>query len=102
MRELRLARGLTQEALAEQSGLSYKFVGEVERGGANPTLDTIESLASALGVGPGELVRTPHAFSETSVSESDYAIVRDALSSLQTVFGRVGPRKRRSRGRKST
>ncbi|MBI4680030.1 MAG: helix-turn-helix transcriptional regulator [Nitrospirae bacterium] len=30
----------TQEELGEKAGLSYKFVGEIERGEVNPSLDS--------------------------------------------------------------
>jgi len=56
IRELRRARGLTQESLGERAGLSYKFIGEVERGMANPTLDTLAGIATALDVDVPELV----------------------------------------------
>lgn len=99
LRELRLARGLTQEALAERSELSYKFVGEVERGSANPTLDTLDRLARALEIGIGELIPAGQPLSAATVSASDYAIVRDALTSLQNVFERVAPKRRQRRSR---
>jgi XRE family aerobic/anaerobic benzoate catabolism transcriptional regulator len=35
---LRRKKGLTQEKLAEQVGLSMKHIGEIERGRVNPTL----------------------------------------------------------------
>jgi len=39
---------MSQERLAARAGLSYKFVGEVERGSGNPTVDTLAALAGAL------------------------------------------------------
>lgn len=62
VRQLRQARGLTQQELAERTwdplsgtGRHDKWVGAVERGEGNPTLDTILSLADALEVEPAEL-----------------------------------------------
>ena len=55
MLQLRKARKLTQEQLGEQAGISYKFIGEVERGAVNPSLDSLVSIARALRVGVKEL-----------------------------------------------
>jgi transcriptional regulator with XRE-family HTH domain len=48
----RLQRGLTQAALAEFADLSLKYVGEIERGEANTTLEVLERLAAAVGWNP--------------------------------------------------
>lgn len=48
----RLRRGLTQAQLAEFADLSLKYVGEIERGEANTTLEAIERLADAIGWNP--------------------------------------------------
>ena len=50
--ELRLERGLTQEQLAEMSGLHRTYVSHIERELANITLDNLQMLAEALKV-PG-------------------------------------------------
>lgn len=54
---LRAAAGLTQEQLAERSGLTQQYISDLERGKGNPTIVTIYELAQALGAGPVELVR---------------------------------------------
>ena len=41
--------GLTQEALADRLGLSPQTLRKLERGVANPTLATLDRVASALG-----------------------------------------------------
>ncbi|HEX7151677.1 MAG TPA: helix-turn-helix transcriptional regulator [Thermoanaerobaculia bacterium] len=56
VRELRTARGWTQEHLAEESGMNWLQVGHIERGASDPKLSTIIRLAKALGVKPGELL----------------------------------------------
>jgi transcriptional regulator with XRE-family HTH domain len=55
LRELRRSKGLSQEALAELCGLHRTYVGSVERGERNISLDNIERLAAALGVAAREL-----------------------------------------------
>jgi transcriptional regulator with XRE-family HTH domain len=56
LRSLRKAKGVSQEELEFNSGLSKNVVGNLERGEANPTLTTIKALAKALGISPKELV----------------------------------------------
>ena len=47
---LRRAKGLSQEALADECGLHRTYVGSVERGERNVTLSTLEVFAKALRV----------------------------------------------------
>lgn len=53
--ELRHARGLTQEQLAERMGATQKTIDYYERRAANPSLDVITRCAEALGVSRAEL-----------------------------------------------
>ncbi len=46
---LRLDTGLTQQQLAERSGISQADISRYERGLGNPTRTTIEALAAVLG-----------------------------------------------------
>jgi XRE family aerobic/anaerobic benzoate catabolism transcriptional regulator len=107
LREWRGRRHLTQEQLAEASGLSYKFIGEVERGRGNPTLDTVARLADALDVSVSELMgeaerqRSPAA--EYRISKRDLQVVREAVASIgelvETITSppyRLKPRRKRS------
>jgi predicted ATPase/transcriptional regulator with XRE-family HTH domain len=48
LREYRQAAGLTQEALAEMSGVSIRGIQDLERGGSRPQKGTIQRLADAL------------------------------------------------------
>lgn len=50
IRDLRHARHLSQEQLADLSGLHRTYVGSVERSERNVTLSSIEMLAKALDV----------------------------------------------------
>lgn len=58
LRELRASRGLTQEQLCESAGVSVDAVNRIENGTRVPTIGTLASLATALGVEVGDLVRT--------------------------------------------
>jgi transcriptional regulator with XRE-family HTH domain len=50
LRELREAKGMTQESLAHEAGLDRTYISSVERGERNISLENIERLALALGV----------------------------------------------------
>jgi len=52
VRQRRKAKGITLEAFAHDVGLSYSYVGELERGRRNPTLKIVERIASALETDP--------------------------------------------------
>lgn len=56
VRERRQELGWSQERLAEESGLHWTYVGQVERGRRNVTLHNILKLAAGLGVGAAVLV----------------------------------------------
>lgn len=53
---IRREKGLTQEQLAERSGLSQQYLSGLERGRRNPTIVTIYELATALEVNFLELL----------------------------------------------
>lgn len=57
VRDLRSARKLTQEALAERAGISVDFLSLIERGRNSPSFENVDSLANALGVPVAELFK---------------------------------------------
>lgn len=57
VRRLRLERGLSQEALADQVELAVTYVGQIERGRRNPTLEVVERFARVLESDPLDLLR---------------------------------------------
>lgn len=56
IRELRLARGLSQRELAELTGMTKANVSRVENGRQHYTQRSIESIAAALKVPPSALL----------------------------------------------
>ena len=61
VRQLRQDRRLSQEALADAVGLAVTYVGQIERGRRNPTLNVVERFAEVLKVDPLELLKPPTA-----------------------------------------
>ena len=56
VRALRVARGMSQEALADAAGLHRTHVSLIERGRRSVRLETVERLAIALRVQPARLM----------------------------------------------
>jgi transcriptional regulator with XRE-family HTH domain len=50
IRAIRNAKGLTQQNLADASGLDYRYIGALERGERNFSMDTLEKVVLALNV----------------------------------------------------
>jgi tetratricopeptide (TPR) repeat protein len=71
VRQLRIARGLTQTELAGER-FSKEYVSQIERGKTRPTAETVQWLAERLGV--------DRTFLETGVSSSE----RDRVESVVT------------------
>lgn len=80
IKALRKAKGWTQEQLAEASSLHYSYIGGVERGERNISLDTLEKIVAALQVPPMELFR----FESGTDVERDH---QTALDELMTLMG---------------
>jgi len=83
VRELRAARGLSLDALADRSGVSRSMISLVERGESSPTAVVIEKLAAGLGVTMAAVFEAPSAVAATSgpiSRRSDQPLWRDPAS----------------------
>jgi len=57
VRSLRGSAGYSQEGFADAIGVHRTYMGTLERGAANPTLETLELIANGLRLSVSELVR---------------------------------------------
>lgn len=56
IKKYRKKLGISQEELAEKAGLHRTYIGGIERGERNITLDSLQVIALALDVAPIELI----------------------------------------------
>lgn len=56
IRHCRKLKRVTIEELGEKAGVSYKYIGEIERGVKNPSVTVLQKIASALEVHTGFLL----------------------------------------------
>lgn len=85
IRSLRKLKGFTQEELGEKAGISYKFLGEIERGEANPSLDSLIVIANALRINVKELF-PGEADVYAQLSPQDIKLIKKALKLLSNTF----------------
>ena len=57
VRQLRRAKGVSQEAFAHDIKIDRSYFGSIERGERNVSLENICLIAEGLGVAPAELLR---------------------------------------------
>ena len=99
IREIRQLKGLTQEELGEKANLSYKYVGELERGKVNVSFDSLVRISRALDIRIGALfgkgkesiikitVKEKNPLSE--LSSQDLMLIKKALKLQSRLFDKV-------------
>ena len=99
IRELRRSGGFTQEKLGEKAGLNYKFIGELERGQVNVSLDSLAKIAEALMVKVGDLFSEERVFVQkifireknplSRLSPQNIQVIKKALRLLNSIFSKM-------------
>lgn len=99
IRELRKSAELTQEELGEKASLNYKFIGELERGRVNVSLDSVARIAEALEVKiadlfSGEKIKVQRVLIKDKnplkrLSEQDRQIINKSLRILNRTFSKI-------------
>ncbi len=75
IRNYRHEKGLSQEKLAEMSGCHPTYIGQVERGEKNATLESIEKIASAMGISLSKLFEKMGENNSDSIPMKCYELV---------------------------
>ncbi|MBY9077987.1 helix-turn-helix transcriptional regulator [Paenibacillus sp. HN-1] len=84
IRDIRKAKGLTQQQLAELSNLDDAYIGSVERGERNFSIDSLEKIVDALKVHPSELFQS---YDKTNKLETAQ---REAIDEYAVAVSRLG------------
>ncbi|UCE93090.1 MAG: helix-turn-helix domain-containing protein [Flavobacteriaceae bacterium] len=79
VKELRNQKGMSQEFLADESGLSLRTIQRIENGETNPTGDSLKRLSNAFNVSPDELI-------DWAIKEDKRYLVNLNLSALTFLF----------------
>ena len=86
VRQQRVMCGMTQEELAEKSGISCSFVGHIERGEKKFSIGTLVSLCNAMSVAPNYLLQdslSPEVLnSSVDVGKQNKALFDDMMALL--------------------
>jgi transcriptional regulator with XRE-family HTH domain len=103
LRELRLARRLTLQAVAERASISESFLSQIERGKAAPSLQVLFRIASVFGLTPGDLLADQlggspvliRKHSRQVIATEDYSkqrLIPHMVKSVEVLGGTLEPR----------
>jgi XRE family aerobic/anaerobic benzoate catabolism transcriptional regulator len=102
VRDLRAKRGMTRRVLARDSGVSERYLAQLESGQANPSITVLRALARAFNVRPASIIVDPEVspLASTIVAmvqdfDEDQLLVLQEL--IRTTFSK---RDRAARGRR--
>lgn len=73
IKEARTQQGLTQDKLAEKLSVSESFVGQLERGEAMPSVETLQLIITELNIDPRSV------FLDAPYGDSEYAKLRSLM-----------------------
>jgi transcriptional regulator with XRE-family HTH domain len=87
IRILRKNRGLTQERLGEMVQLPQSYIGGVERGEKNISLETLERLINALKISPVEVLGTAQPSEKEKALDSLKVLLHNrSLNEIEIIF----------------
>ena len=85
IREIRNAQGISLEELSFKAGLNAAHLGQIERGLRNPTIETLEQIATALEVSFYELISSSEVLPRRQSETNDIRRKIDAQLSSMTL-----------------
>ena len=79
LRAARLEASLSQKALASKAGIQYTTYSNYENGNRDPSVEELQKIALALGLGVGDLIGWPDELAEAVVLQSptDYVTTNE-------------------------
>ena len=88
IRNYRNQLGLTQEELGSKCGLYFTYIGQLERGEKNATLDSIQKVATGLGISLTELFENIEDFysGKNDIALRCYELISSKKESEQAVL----------------
>ncbi|MFD0885492.1 helix-turn-helix domain-containing protein [Streptosporangium algeriense] len=92
IRRARLARGLSLNELSKLASVAKATLAQLERGQGNPTLDTLTSLATHLGISLPELFLADDAPEPQVTRAGEGMVIRDDGLALRLVHSATGER----------
>jgi XRE family aerobic/anaerobic benzoate catabolism transcriptional regulator len=94
VRDLRAKRGMTRRVLAHDSGVSERYLAQLESGQGNPSITVIHALARAFNVAPTDLIANtdPSPLASTiiaTIRELDEARLLELQRFIRTTFSQT-------------
>lgn len=89
IKELRKSRGYTQETLAQDAGISDKYLSEVERGECKVSVEVLNKVASGLHIGLHDLVNFENQESRQDREDQLVDLIKNASDEQLVVLQRV-------------
>lgn len=98
LRELRTKNNLTLKELSAKSGISVSFISDIENGRRNPSIETLKTLANALGVSADEFLKdsSTNTKSKDTKAELNKRDLKDIAKDVDSIMkklnnGEAGP-----------
>lgn len=89
IKELRKSRGYTQETLAQDAGISDKYLSEVERGECKVSVEVLNKVASGLHIDLHDLVNFESQTSRQDREDQLVDLIKNASDEQLVVLQRV-------------